>query len=1397
MLGCTCRVRSFPTWFHEEYTGLVKLAGLRASHRCGPASAGPRDPFRIEHRGDVTNTKTIRRFRTGALTGLGVALCAALLLSGAAQAASPALEEGFAHPPDSARPHTWWHWLNGNVTREGITADLEAMQRVGVGGAQIFDVAPGIPAGRVDYMTPEWRAMVKHAVQEADRLGLELCIHNCAGWSSSGGPWITPQYAMQMVTVSEAEAKGPAHFATALPQPPTRLGYYRDIAVLAFPTPADEATVAAEAAPTVSTSAADLDVGTAFSANPDTQVALPLRGVGESQYLQFEFPRPFTARGLSFIPGGRSGARGEVQVSDDGATFKKVADFGLPEPEITGARASLSFAPVTGRFYRLQFTRSGQVGGVVLSAIRLVAGFRLSNWAGKAGYFRMDDPDPDTRSVPAEGLVKRDQILDLTGKMDATGTLTWDVPGGSWTILRLGYTPTGVGNEPASESGRGLECDKLSAEAMDVHFAGMLAKIIGDLGPLAGKTLNNVLIDSYEVGCQNWTLRFRQEFEKRRGYDPFPYLPVMTGRVIDSVDSSERFLWDLRRTLADLYADSYYGHLAELCHQHGMKLSTEPYGSGNFDCLQCGSRADIPMSEFWAGGGNDNQCSKLASSAAHVWGRKFVGAESFTAGPEQGRWLNHPYSLKPLGDLIYCGGVNRFIFHRYAQQPWLNLKPGMTMGPFGFEFERTVTWWDQGAAWLQYLARCQYLLQEGKFVADLCYLVSEGAPNDLPSRQALRPEPPTGYDYDGCEATALLTRMAARDGRLVLPDGMSYRVLVLPDGQTMTPELLRKVAELVRQGATIVGPKPLRSPSLRGQPDSDREVQALADEVWGPCDGKTVTEHACGKGSVIWGEALADVLQARGVGPDFQYTGLDKKTNLVDIHRLAAGADVYFVSNQMRQVTTAECTFRGEGRLPELWHPDSGQIERAPVYRMKGGQTTVTLRFDPAGSVFVVFRKPAEGADPIVALQRDGASVYQPMRHTAPKVEIRKAVYGVFTVEPPGAVDVTRQLQALVRDGTLTVRADNSIAGDPAVDIVKQLRVEYTANGKQLTKAIGEGETLRLPEAGEQPGTLEIRRAVYGLPGFSTEPSPEPTVDVTAKLAAMVGPNGLSVVADNTLAGDPAPEIVKQMRVDYLLDGKPYSRTVAENETLEIPDGTEGEGEYAQLPPPDIALSPEGGAVLTAWEPGTYEADTARGRKLRATVGAVPPPVSVNGPWELRFPPKWGAPDKVTLPELVSWTDSEVPGVKYFSGTATYGKNFEVPKGLLAPGNVLVLDLGRVHEIAQVRLNGKDLGIVWKPPFEVNVTGLLKAGANRLDVQVTNLWPNRLIGDEQLPEDADFAPDGSLRAWPAWLLEGKPCPSGRFTFATWKHYSKDSPLLESGLLGPVQVRVGRRVKLGR
>ncbi len=1175
---------------------------------------------------------------------LRLGLTTLLLALEAAAAPNDSLQSGFIKPPDSAKPQTWWHWMNGNITQVGITADLEAMKQIGLGGATIVNVDCGIPRGSVNFMSPEWRNDFKFAVQEADRLGLKLCVENCAGWSSSGGPWNTVTNAMQRLTASETRVHGAKVFDAVLPQPATTLGFYRDIAVLAFKLPP----VKTDAAVNSATSAPKLEI----------------------------------QRAVYGVKGG-----GSADVKD-----KLTALVKRGQTSITASSSELGGDPAWGQFkqLRLEFTLNGKpdvltvdenetlifpVNAAKLTAARLVQKTSVNRTFVK--------PPPATET--GGEAISHSSVLDLTAKLAVDGRLHWDVPAGDWIILRVGYTPIGIENHPAPDEGRGLECDKLSKTSLDAHWDGFMSKVLADIGPLAGHALDTALIDSYEVGGQDWTPNFRAEFQKRRGYDPLKFLPTFTRQIVDSPAVTERFLWDMRRTVADLFADNYFGHFAELCRQHGLLNAVEPY-TGPFESLQSGAPADVVMGEFWSGS-QGHPSVKMAASIAHIYGKGIVGAESFTAAPgkQTGRWLEDPYSLKTLGDLMFCQGLNRYIFHRYAMQPWTNRSPGMTMGQWGFHFDRTETWWAQGKPWIDYISRCEYLLQQGRAVADAAYFTGESAPVEM---RIGNPTLPAGYDYDAINADVLLHGATVKNGRLTLASGANYAVLILPaEDVNMTPQLLQCLRKLVRAGATVVGARPQYSPSLADFPECDTQIKKLADELWGKCDGKNVLENSVGKGRIVWGQSLSNTFSTLALKPDFESHGTGTDTHLAYVHRIAADADIYFVSNQRHQFDSAECTFRVSGKIPELWHPDTGTMEAAPIWNTHDGRTTVTLNFEPAGSVFVIFRQANQATDHIVAAS------------------------GIFTNKSPA------------------------------------------------------------------PPNLIISKAVYTATDGTGE------MDVTKKISELIR-EGLPVVANNDLLGhDPAVDHEKELRVDYALDGKPSKATVRENEMLPLPVTPR----IGQSPPWETSVGADGSPLVKAWSNGQIELHMASGNVLHQDATKVPVPEEISGEWQLSFPPNWGAPASVTLASLISWPQHTNDGVRYFSGTATYEKELQISADRLATGCELWLDLGAVKNFAEVSLNGHDLGVLWKPPFRVNVTTVAQAGSNKLVVKVTNLWPNRLIGDEQLPPDREWNGQ-ELKAWPQWLLDGKPSPTGRLTFTTWHHWMKDSPLLESGLLGPVTLR---------
>jgi len=1151
------------------------------------------------------------------------------------------LESSFRHPPPEARPWVYWFWLNGNITSNGVTADLEAMKRVGVGGVLIMEVDQGAPVGPADFMSQRWRDLFKHVHAEARRLGLEVNMNDDAGWNGSGGPWIKPEQSMQKVVWSETNVVGPAHLEAKLAQPETVAGFYGDITVLAFP---------------------------------------------------------------------------------------KVGDYRIAN-------------------------------------IKPKAMFEIG-WGG--GISR--------EKLAPEMVIGRDKIVTLTGRMDASGRLTWDVPAGEWMILRFGHTSTGAENAPAPKTGRGLECDKLSKEGIEANFAGMMAKLAADNGLKPGNQKPGLIathIDSWENGSQNWTAKMREEFQKRRDYDLMPFLPVFTGRVIGSLEISERFLWDLRQTVSELVIENYAGHFRELAHTAGMRFTVEAYGAP-CDSIPYAGESDEPMGEFWTPSGAIETCKAMAS-AGHVYGKRIVGAESFTSA-DQEKWREHPAILKSHGDRAFCEGINRFVFHRYALQPWLEKRrPGMMMGPWGQHYERTQTWWEWTPAWHEYLSRCQFLLRQGLFVADICYVQPE-APAQGPGDHKR-----AGYAWDECTAREVVTRMSVKDGRVVLPDGMSYRVLVLPGYATMTPQLLRKVKQLVEAGATVMGSKPSFSPSLSGYPKCDEEVKQLADELWGkfgvPGSAGSAGGLRSSKGRVVSGTTPEKLLEADGIAPDFT-----SGQPLRFIHRRTGDADLYFVANPQSHEFTTTCSFHIASKVPEFWWPDSGRIDRAAVWETKDGVTRVSIPFEPSGSAFVVFRERAGKSDPIVLVKRAGKPVLSAAPEPRVKVVITKARYGVLD-DRQRTRDVTDRVQGKADSGenAFPVRT-MAEGGDPAPDIIKTLVVDYTIEGKPFTVRARDPETIHLtPEAVR----VNVEKARYGVLD-----DPKRTRDVREKLQHLVD-SGVSSFAVARMAegDDPAFLVVKTLEADATINGERRHFSGTDPETINLAP--------AAVPPrSEVAVrgGKNGSGILETREPGEYECVTASGKVQRTALPAADA-IEVGGPWQVHFAPHWGAPAEVTFDKLISWSEHGDPGVKHFSGEATYSKTLTVPREMLGKGRQLYLDLGKVAVMARVTLNGKHLGTLWKPPFRVDITGVAKPGDNKLEVQVVNLWPNRLIGDEQLPEDSERNPDGTLKKWPTWLEQGKPIPTGRFTFAMWRLWKKNDALLESGLIGPVKLEAVNQIVL--
>ena len=774
-------------------------------------------------------------------------------------------------------------------------------------------------------------------------------------------------------------------------------------------------------------------------------------------------------------------------------------------------------------------------------------------------------------------VIQPNEIVDLTSKLASDGVLNWEVPAGEWTIVRMGRRITGASSRPAPEPGVGLECDKFDAAALNDHLDHYVGTLLGKIGPRAKEHgLTMLHIDSWEMGAQNWTGRFLEEFQKRRGYDARPLLPIYTGRPIESVEKSERFLWDIRMTAQELVLGEHAGAVKKWGAKYGLGLSIEPYDMNPTADLDLGAVADVPMAEFWSDGyGFDSSFSCLeASSIAHLMGRPVVSSEAFTGAPSEG-WHQYPTSMKNQGDWAFAMGINRFVFHTFAHQPLgPECKPGMTMGPYGVHWDRGETWWPMVEDYHRYVSRCSDLLRHGVTVSDILYLTPEGAPQVfLPPSDALEGVAPIrdkkGHGFDGCSPKILMARAGVKDGLITFSGGTSYRLLVLPQIDTMTPQLLRKITELVQAGATVVGPPPKKSPSLEGYPKCDAEVQLLASNLWGTLDvPNEPTKRSCGKGVIHFGGAVsggnlypsydrtAALLASMGVGEDFRATAPVRYA-----HRRTADRDIYFVSNRSGNSVQADCSFRMAKGRAQLLDPVTGEVRPLPLFEQKDGRTTIPLEFAAFQSFFVVFDRES--------------------------------------------------------------------------------------------------------------------------------PAPSTSAGTTQK---------------NFVPLSPVQEIA--------------------------------------------------GSWQVAFDPQRGSFEPSEGR----------------------------AAGEFVFEGLQDWTQRSEPGIKYYSGIATYRKTFSSQM----TGKKIYLDLGVVHDMARVRLNGKDLGVLWCAPWQVDVTEALKPGKNQLEIEIANRWINRLIGDQQ-PADAN----ARTMKFPSGLLGGKDYKTGRYTFDTRSlrtPYKASDSLLPSGLIGPVTLR---------
>jgi hypothetical protein len=1009
-----------------------------------------------------------------------VSTFAGLLLSCSNNGNNDYLKQGFINPPDSARPGVYWYFMDGNMDREAITADLESMKKAGIGYALFLEVNVGVPRGKIDFLSDEWQELYKHAVKESERLGIRIILGSGPGWAGSGGPWVTPAQSMMHLVASDTTVSGPAEFNSILPLPKPkkpffeeasltqalkqqRDNWYEDVVVLAFPTPAN---------------------------------SLKIAGIDEKAL-----------------------------------------------------------------YYRAPYTSQPGVLPYIES--------------------------PDSYKEIAGSAIDKNKIIDLSDKLQKDGSLQWKIPGGRWTILRFVKRNNGAITRPAPAPGLGFEADKFDTVSFDAHYNAYIGKLLTRVQPKKNKSGGGwtmIHIDSWEMGSQNWSPDFREQFKTRRGYDPLLYLPVYSGLIVNNSEISERFLWDVRQTSNELIIENHAGRFKELGRRNGFRLSIEPYDMNPSADLDLGSVADVPMCEFWSDGFGFNSSFSCieASSVAHLTGAPVVAAESFTADSPEA-WKKYPADMKNQGDWAFCMGINRFIYHTFAHKSFFDqYRPGMSMGPYGVHWDRGQTWWPMVDAYHKYISRCQYILSQGNAVADILYLTPEGAPQVfLPPKSALEgtavmPDK-RGYSFDGCSPLFLIKNASVKDGRIIFPGGGSYRIMVLPQIRTMTPELVGKIGALVKAGATIVGNPPVQSPSLVNYPECDKQVKALTDSIWGAeLIPKGLIQHKSGLGKIFWGDTFLKKLSAAstrndslnlypdyqettalltsaGVKPDFSSSG-----NIRYTHRSLSDREIYFISNRTGLSVSDTCLFRDGTLNAELWNPVTGEINPIDCSSNQNKTISVPIKLEAFQSFMVVFYHQQKS-------------------------------------------------------------------------------------------------------------------------------------------------------------------------------------------------GINGSANFVNFP-------------------------------VKQTL------ITLDGSWNVEFDTSWGGPRHVVFDTLTDWSKRPEEGIRYYSGIATYTKSFNMPGNFeIDKKSKYFLDLGKLKNLGRIKLNGNDLGVIWTDPWQVDISDIMKKDDNHLEVEVANLWINRLIGDESQPWDG--IKDGK---WPEWLLNGTQRESKRYTFVVHRYYKKDDPLSESGLLGPVSIKMSKK-----
>ncbi|MGS2761105.1 glycosyl hydrolase [Sinomicrobium sp. M5D2P9] len=939
-------------------------------------------------------------------------------------------EDSFEPTLESSRPWVYWYWMQSAYSREGITADLEAMKETGIGGAYLMAIKGPADPPLIDppvlQLSPEWWDMVEFAMKEADRLGMELAMHASDGFAVAGGPWITRELSMQKVVWSDTLVRGGQKLDLQLPIPPNYKGYYEDIAVFALPVKENYRN-STQVQPQITWSSDD-KTNLNFLSDRDGKGNVKMY---EKGWVQYSFNEPFTCRNIKIITGGNNyqSHRLIIETSKDGVHFERVTRLIPPRQgwQDTDAAYTHAIEPVTSRYFRFVYDPEGSEPGaedldaakwkpaLKVNKIILSEEPKIDQYEGKSGVVWRISTESTTEMLPPENCLAKEDIINITAHTDAEGKLSWDAPEGKWKIMRFAHTSTGHTNATGG-GGVGLEVDKFNPEAIRLQFDKWFGEAIRTAGPeLAARVLRILHIDSWECGSQNWSPVFRKAFKERRGYDLVDYLPVVAGIPLEDAETSEKVLYDVRKTISELIADNFFGTMAGEAQKAGVAFSTENVAPTMVsDALRHFRYVDYPGGEFWLKSPTHDKPNDMldAISGGHIYGKDIIQAEAYTELRMD--WDEHPGNLKALGDRNYALGINRFFYHVFVHNPWPDRKPGMTLDGVGTYIQRNQTWWKPGKAWIDYAQRVQYELQKGKPVIDLAVFTGEELPSRavLPDRLvpslpgifgeetvqkervrlanegqplAKMPKEVTssanitdlshwvnalhGYKYDSFNPDVLLRKAKVEDGKVTFGAGIYYGALVFPGSRKMSPnammsiEVAQKILELVKAGATVfLGTKPERTPGF-GTPEDKEKLEAVVSELWAGASGGDTEElnrRKIGKGTVIMLPYTLTDFSPIGIEPDITITGEDTPEKVPDIaytHRRTTAEDIYFISNQKERKRRVNISFRVTGKVPELYDAVSGKTTTLREWKTENGRTTIPLQLDKNASVFVKFRE--------------------------------------------------------------------------------------------------------------------------------------------------------------------------------------------------------------------------------------------------------------------------------------------------------------------------------------------------------------------------------------------------------------------------------------------------------